>query len=192
MNIITNITSDKVLHIEVDTGCSEVYVEQINIYTCESLQSNEAIYTEKVGDKESYVSLHLNENCINAWKEAHFANRTTIYKNIDLLNDLVIIEVKLTSTLQHQINCPCDQNQTCYITATYYKCRIYDRIMNALQSVEDDCVNLNNSQFVDEVLKKKMIDTCIEAKQLRKACKLWSRFYSTGKTVSKGGCGCGS
>ena len=187
MNVIAKINQDRMLCVEVDSECSEVWVTGINLYTCESLSDKRAVLSRTYGSGQSYISDVFYENEVNINMGILFPD----YAQTDFINDLIVIEVLFDSSVAYQVSCGCADNVDRCMTATYYKCRLYERIMNALGSVEGDCSDINGSLFVDEVLKKKMVDTCIDTKQFGKACRLWGRFYSTGKVSSKGGCGCG-
>lgn len=187
MVFIAEINKDRTLDIFVDTGCDNIWIDQITVYGCESFNAGKPCYTFEYQTNTWATSEHLAQNELNCRMNITDPQ----FNDVDFLNDLVMIQVRFRYSDVYSESHPCCMQPECLQTAVYFKCRIYERIMNAIGSAEDMCADLGTSAFVDEVLKKKMIDTCIDAKEFQKACKLWNKFYSTGKSFAKGGCGCG-
>ena len=110
---------------------------------------------------------------------------------MDIHSDLIIVNIRLEYDAEYTADKRCDQIPSCVTIAFYDKCPVYTKMMNSMDEAISDCTNLAETSFVTQILNKKMVDTCIEARQFEKACKLWSRMNITGKTTSKkGGCGC--
>ena len=171
MKINTDITKNKKLIITVDTENPNVTISSIDIFNCCALKEQQPCYSQNIN--ASYAHLELYENEINCYSEILDG------KPIDLLNDLVVICIHLEYAINEQtIDTPCNQMPECIWTGCYYKCGIYTRIMNAMKDINDDCTNLNDSEFVDE------------AGRFDVACKRWGKFQSTKTVQVSKGCGC--
>ena len=79
--------------------------------------------------------------------------------------DLFIAAVRLDTDMAYAVNNDCLASQIIY-HAIYYPCNIYNRILSHIKEIENPCNDLQTSGLVDELLKKKAIDLCVESGNL--------------------------
>lgn len=181
---------NKNIILTIDTESEFVHVSSIEYFNQQSFLDVSSMYTFKPNDEQDSgaIEVVVSENEINNFSD--IINQGCNYK-MDANNDLIVVQIRLDYDANYIVDKCCKDVPCCITMAFYDKCPIYTRIVNSIDDAMNECVELAETDFINNILNKKMIDSCIDAKQFAKACKLWGKFYSTGKSqYRKGGCNC--
>lgn len=199
MLLNAEIKSDKQLYITVDTECASITVERIDIYNQNTFEA-EPLISMDLSDISQYRNRYKLFNTTSIHDYVHIVfDEFGLYNasnNANILQDLIIVKVQLRYTSEYS-NCHSCSEQPQYVYfATYYKCNLYDRIVANIKQIKDpqsDCEDVSTQKITNELLRKKIIDLCIETQNLSLACMYWNKFYfnkNSYNVQTKKNCGC--
>lgn len=194
MKASARISKDKKLTISVDlssenkslvnASTNNAWVSKVELYNTNSYLDDVVIFsrtyngTTNVFPEEGLV---LDENQLNTFQEA--LNGSGKY-DTDMHNDIIVAELTFGYNPNYEIVSECADNPYSRTVATYYPCPLYNSAISAaMQSkggcCDESCTDSIPYGFMYALLKKKLIDVCIESGCIDKACRYFLKFFKT-------------